>query len=1187
MEKNRIALIIDSIDSVWAQNVWPPFARFARKLGKSLFIFPGGRLSSSHDSDNLRNRVYSLVNGKNVDGVILYSTSIKNKGTTDDEFNKFCSGLEQLPLVSMNDKIPGYPSVVSDCYMGVKELITHCIKKHGAKRIAFLCGPATHHDALERLRGYMDALNEAGLYSSQVNFLVTDPFAWEDGYKAAAQLFEERKLRPGYDFDTIIGANDDLTVDAIDYFSRRGFYMPRDYHALGFDNSLKSLFPECPLSTIMASYKEMSSEAFRVLIDYMDKKNSSPSSQDSIPIEDVILPTKLVIRNSCGCGSSHYYLLEPEPDVNFCEPDEAAMTARINEYFELSEKEIKTFITPIVRAWFGIFQQNNLNSISGSNYNRSAEAIFFHRFDKAIVRFFNTNRDSGLLLRLLQDLFDAGLVSASQYMKFEPVVLKIIFKISGRLSIHEQYSRRNLDVAFNSLRFELLETLDRDSLVKSLAKNLPKIGIDTAGIALYVDDKTSLWVGSYSLDGINPIKEQPFPADLFVPEPLEHLFSSGVFMIQPLFIEEHALGYIIHTVSGKNGSVYEDLRSTISYALKGIFQFEEIVKAQQKVLESIEQNRILTLQKEAAQAASEAKTQFLANVSHEIRTPMNAVLGMAELMLSENLNNRQRHYAEDIKTSAMSLLNIINEILDLSKIQTGRMDLVPVHYNFISLVDNIGSMMHFLIKSKNVAFDVEMQGDIPRYLYGDNARLRQILLNILSNAAKFTEKGYVRLSISVSDKEICFTVTDTGMGIKKDDLIDLFDAFKQADAVRNRDYKGTGLGLTITKALVEMMNGKIEVESELGQGTKVCVTIPKVIGDETQVQRYISTKKLLCSPDTNILAVDDNAINLNVICGLLRQCGVTVFAAASGKAALEMLRMDQFALIFMDHMMPEMDGVETTKKIREMGISTPIVALTANAVTSAKEMLLASGMDDYLSKPIVKEQLYEILARWIPDSKYIDTQIDNAASQDKGSIEDQGFWEKIGEIEDLSCNIGLERVSGQVEIFKDTLKLFAKETRKYITVLAELLAANDLHNFTIQAHSIKSSLANVGAMTLSAKAYELESAALRKDVDFCTSNLRSFLEELENLGVKLSKAFSELVNENVSSVISPELKVILTGMKDSLNGKKFIEINNDLKKLEMQKFDGSLKDKIEEIMDAVIIMDYENALNEIQKLLNS
>jgi len=1172
-EKNKIAFIIDSIDSLWVQNVWPPFARFARKVGQPLFIFPGGRLSSYHDSDNLRNNIYSLVNDKNVDGVILYTPCLKRDGTKEDEFSKFCSGLEPLPIVSMNDKILGHPSVVSDCYMGTKQLTEHCIKFHGAKKIAFLCGPIAHRDVVERLRGYKDALHEAGLPLRQN--LVSDPFAWENGEKAAAQLFEERKLRPGHDFDTIVGSNDDMAVAAIDYFAQRGFYMPRDYRALGFDNSLKSLFPECPLSTVMSSYKEMSSEAFRVLIDYIDRKGS-------FPIEEVILPTKLVIRNSCGCGSSHYRFIEQEPVVKFNEIDEATIITKINEYLELDEKERKVFVTPIIRAWFDIFHDSS-SSVS--------EEVFFRRFEKAVIRFFNNDRDSGLLLRLLCDLSDSGLVSALQFEKYETIMLKIIFKIWERSSIHAQYRRRYQDIALNSLKFELLETKDRDSLIISLAKYLPMIGIETAGIALYFDDKTSIWVGGYSSRGINSIREQPFHADLFAPEPLVHLFTNGVFMIQPLFTEERAFGYFIHTVSGTNGSIYEELRSTISYALKGIFQFEEVLKAQKKVLDGIEQNRILALQKEAAQAASEAKSQFLASVSHEIRTPMNAVMGMVELMLSENLNDRQRHYAEDIKTSTMSLLSIINKILDLSKIQSGKMDLTPVHYDFVSLIDNIGSMMRFLIKSKNVAFDIEMQKDIPRYLYGDNVRLRQILLNVLSNAAKFTGKGYIRLSISVSDREICFTVTDTGMGIKKDDLIDLFDAFKQADVVMHRDYKGTGLGLTITKSLVEMMDGKIEVESVLDEGTTVRITIPKILGEESKVQRYVSTKKLLCSPDTNILAVDDNVINLNVICGLLRLCGVTVFAAASGKEAIDKLRMNQYNLIFMDHMMPEMDGVETTKRIREMGINTPVIALTANAITSAKEMLLASGMDDFLPKPIVKEQLYEILAKWIPDSKYIDSQVEETAGMNDSSPSDNGFWDKIGGIDGLSCNIGLERVSGQAEIYKDTLKLFAKETKKYITVLAELSAAKDMHNFTIQAHSIKSSLANIGAMNLSAKAYDLESAASREDIDFCSSHLGSFSDELNDLGVKIKEVFSGLQDESGPMVISLELKKLLSGIKDSLKDSRYIEINEGLNELEALKTDGlfkdKLKDKIEEIMDAIIIMDYESAMNEIHNLLNA
>jgi len=1186
MQKNRIAFIINSISNIWALNVWSPFARCARKLKKDLFIFPGGGLNASNSNDNFRNKVYSLVNTENLDGLIFFGPSLISQRTTEDEFKQFYSGFKQLPFVSLAGKIPDHPSVVLDGYLGMKQLITHCIKIHGAKRIAFIRGPESQYDAIQRFNGYKDALKEAGLPVSDDDFLVTEPFGWAAGGRAAAQLFEERNLIPGRDFDTIVGSNDEMAVGAISYFSRHGFNMPRDYHAVGFDSTLSSLIPENPLTTAMSSYLKMSSEAFRILIEYMNKISSlGNGSVDSIPIEDVILPMKPLIRNSCGCGISHYQLsdfaaesegieLELRSFPQSAEPNEEALIAKITEYMELEEKEIKTFIIPIIRAWFGISQGNNAN-----------EKIFFQRFKKAVVIFFDTNNDTGILLRLLQDLSCSGLISASQYRKFEPSILKIIFKVWERSSIRAQLKRRNQERILNSLRRDLLEIRDRASLLESLARHLPRIGIETAGIALYVDDKTSLWAGSYSSLGVSQLRNQLFPAPLLVPELLKDRFSGGIFVVQPLLIEERALGYFIHSISGYDGPVYDELRSTISYALKGIFQFEEVIKAQQKVLEGIEQNRILTLQKEAAQAASEAKSQFLASVSHEIRTPMNAVLGMAELMLSENLNDRQRRYTEDIKISAIALLDIINEILDLSKIQSGKMDLIPVHYDFVTLMDNIGSMMQFLIKNKDVSFDIDMREDMPRYLYGDNIRLKQILLNILSNSAKFTEKGYIRLSVTVSENDICFTITDTGMGVKEEDIPTLFDAFKQADTVMNRNFKGTGLGLTITKALVEMMNGEIKMESVLGQGTTVSVVIPKVMGDETRIQRSVSAKKILCPSDTNILAVDDNAINLNVIVGLLRQCGVTVFSAASGKEAIDMLRMFDCDLIFMDHMMPEMDGVETTRKIREIGIRTPVIALTANAITNAKEMLLSSGMDDFLPKPILIEQLNEMLVKWIPNAKYIDSRTENGIGFDNCSEEDRDFWNKVNGIEGLSCKIGLERVSGQIEIYKDTLKLFAKETQKCTGALNEFLSANDLYNFTIYAHSMKSSLANVGAMELSAKAHELESAASNGNVDFCAMRLGPFLEALNELSEKIKEAFSDMHQDSSPLVISGELVTILTKTRDSLNEKNFIEINNDLKKLEMQKLEGYLKDKIEEIMDAVIIMNYENALNEIQKLI--
>jgi PAS domain S-box-containing protein len=226
---------------------------------------------------------------------------------------------------------------------------------------------------------------------------------------------------------------------------------------------------------------------------------------------------------------------------------------------------------------------------------------------------------------------------------------------------------------------------------------------------------------------------------------------------------------------------------------------------EQRMQESIARERKLVLQKEAAQAADEAKSRFLATMSHEIRTPMNAVLGMSELLLQEKLSSRQLRYVKDIKTSAVALLDIINDILDVSKIQAGKLSLVPVHYDFNGMIDSVASIAKFLVEDKDIAFKLDIQGAIPGCLFGDDVRIRQVLLNLLSNAIKFTPKGFVRLAVDVTDESVCFAVSDTGIGIRAEDIARLFEVFEQADAVKNRTKRGTGLGLPISKALVEMM----------------------------------------------------------------------------------------------------------------------------------------------------------------------------------------------------------------------------------------------------------------------------------------------------------------------------------------------------------------------------------------------
>ena len=507
-----------------------------------------------------------------------------------------------------------------------------------------------------------------------------------------------------------------------------------------------------------------------------------------------------------------------------------------------------------------------------------------------------------------------------------------------------------------------------------------------------------------------------------------------------------------------------------------------------------------------AEEAAEAKSQFLAHMSHEIRTPMNAVLGMSEILLSEKLNKNQFRYVEDIKVSTIALLNIINDILDFSKIQSGKMSLVPVHYDFGLMIDNIASVVNSLVKDKNLIFEIDIQGTMPKCLYGDDVRLRQMLLNILGNAVKFTKEGYVLLAVNITDKTLSFSVSDTGMGIKEEDLPRLFGAFEQVDVLKNRDKTGTGLGLSITKALIDMMEGQINVESVYGQGSTFHVTIPKIIGDETLIQKFDDDESVIYAPDAKILVVDDNMINLNVVCGLLQLCKITAETAMSGREAIELVRENQYDIVFMDHMMPEMDGAEAVKIIRQMGVTSPIIALTANAVTGARELLLASGMNDFLSKPIIKSSFISILKNWIPAGKLIEPP---AVIGEAETDINRELWHNIKQIKGLSVHTGLERVAGQRDIYEKSLELTIKGIEKSEKNLGEFLAAGDLHNFTIEVHGIKSSLANIGAMELSARAYELELASERKDAAFCALHLPSFLREIKEFGSELTEAFAK------------------------------------------------------------------------------
>lgn len=707
-----------------------------------------------------------------------------------------------------------------------------------------------------------------------------------------------------------------------------------------------------------------------------------------------------------------------------------------------------------------------------------------------------------------------------------------------------------------------------------------------------------------------------------------------------------------------------------------------------------------------AEQATHAKNDFLAKMSHEIRTPMNAIVGMSELILRESLPLAVHDYAINIKQASTNLLSIINDLLDFTKIESGRLQIVETPYLFGSLINDIISIVRLKIVEKPILFTANIDSNIPNALIGDELRIRQIILNLLSNAYKYSQEGFISLTVEGRTQgpgqvELVIEVADSGIGIQEKDLAKLFDDFSQMDLVRNRGIEGSGLGLSITKSLCEAMGGHINVQSEYGKGSVFTVCLPQKFASDEPLARvenpqeyhvlvYIIRDKLgeslsrslsnlqvpstwvsnqsqlyeclqkggythvftsyvllegarnalekshldaqlvllsefghsqpiahvqklsmpaysmsianvlnnqaeqiifrenledvvrFIAPDARVLIVDDIMTNLKVAEGLMLPYQLHIDICSSGPEAIERVMQARYDLVFMDHMMPYMDGIEATSAIRNLPDpnqtgyfkNLPIVALTANAVFGVREMFLVNGFNDFLAKPIEINKLNSILEQWIPKEK-----------QQKYTAQKPVRQKQQIEIEGIDMESGLAMAAGSLENYWKMLGIFLMEGKEKRAEMQACFDAGDIPLFTAHAHALKSALANIGARQLAEFAKSMELAGRREDMLFINMNTPVFLSDFEALLRHIESAIPAAGSEIKITASQTELARMLAGLRQAVENMDNNLADGVLGQMQKQVLPQEIKTRLQEVTYCLLISEYEEALQHIDQMI--